>query len=253
MKRINHIAILALVCVTLISCRIIHKDMSGPLVTKEFQVTPFEEIKISGAHEVYFKKSDTIKVYAVAPEKLIDELKIATEGKTLKISTQEAKNVIRIGYMEGTASIYIQAPSLAMVTVSGSGSFECSDSLKSDRFNAHVTGSGEIELNNVACNLATVTVTGSGEIKIKTLSANQSDVTVTGSGEISMDEKAVAKTGITVTGSGDVEMTFDNCGEATANVSGSGDITLKGTLRKLQKSVAGSGEIETDKLIITQQ
>ncbi|MBR7013842.1 MAG: hypothetical protein IKI07_03145, partial [Prevotella sp.] len=87
MNRINNSIILALVCITFSACRIVHKDMSGPLVTKDFQVSSFEKIKLYGPNNVFFKRSDTIKVYAVTTEKMMEELRIFTEGKTLVVTT----------------------------------------------------------------------------------------------------------------------------------------------------------------------
>lgn len=250
MNRINNSIILALVCITFSACRIVHKDMSGPLVTKDFQVSSFEKIKLYGPNNVFFKRSDTIKVYAVTTEKMMEELRIFTEGKTLVVTTEEKKNVIRIGNAGISADIYVQAPSLSMIQITGSGTFECSDSLSSEKFSANVTGSGDIRMGDIVCKSADISITGSGDIRLGTLSANRTSVTISGSGDITMSEKDVQKTDISITGSGDIEMALDNCDEAVATISGSGDITLTGTLNKLKKSVSGSGEITTQGLTI---
>ena len=229
MNRINNSIILALVCITFSACRIVHKDMSGPLVTKDFQVSSFEKIKLYGPNNVFFKRSDTIKVYAVTTEKMMEELRIFTEGNTLIVTTEEKKNVIRIGNAGISADIYVQAPSLSMI---------------------QITGSGDIRMGNIVCKSADISITGSGDIRLGTLSANRASVAISGSGDITMSEKDVQKTDISITGSGDVEMALDNCDEAVATISGSGDITLTGTLNKLKKSVSGSGEITTQGLTI---
>lgn len=65
-----------------------------------------------------------------------------------------------------------------------------------------------------------------------------------------MDSKLakVETTKLTIAGSGDGTLDFDHCGYAHIGISGSGDVTLSGTLQSLDKSVAGSGDIDTDKL-----
>ena len=55
-------------------------------------------------------------------------------------------------------------------------------------------------------------------------------------------------TKLTVAGSGDGTLDFDHCGYAYIGISGSGDVDLSGTLRSLDKSVSGAGDIDTDKL-----
>jgi hypothetical protein len=55
---------------------------------------------------------------------------------------------------------------------------------------------------------------------------------------------------LSVIGSGDIEMGLDDSGEVDVQVKGSGDIELKGTVKKINKRRFGSGDIDTEELIV---
>ena len=50
-----------------------------------------------------------------------------------------------------------------------------------------------------------------------------------------------------IAGSGDVEMARADIGKASCSIAGSGDISIKGSVDRLEKSVAGSGTVSVSR------
>ncbi|MDY5036440.1 MAG: DUF2807 domain-containing protein, partial [Prevotella sp.] len=78
----------------------------------------------------------------------------------------------------------------------------------------------------------------------------ETSLSVAGSGKIEAEEVNVDMTNIQIAGSGDIDVDMNDCGSAIVNIAGSGDVKLKGTVNELNKSVAGSGNINTKDLVI---
>ena len=91
---------------------------------------------------------------------------------------------------------------------------------------------------------------GSGDIYFKDVICDRVNVSVVGSGDVSVNTVKTQQARLEVIGSGDIEMGFDNSGEVDAQVKGSGDIELKGTVRKMNQRRFGSGDIDTEELIV---
>jgi hypothetical protein len=88
-------------------------------------------------------------------------------------------------------------------------------------------------------------VTGSGDAELKKLVAQQSNLQLVGSGDVKVNQQNVSLTRIELKGSGDVKVGCTQCGKVEARLMGSGDITLTGDVRQLNKTVRGSGDVET--------
>lgn len=229
--------IMIVACVSIIvllsSCRIETAKDLGPTKTKNIEVKQFDEIELSSAAKVIFHISDTVSVSIEAPEKLIDSYQIESNGKQLSI--RERKLVMNIVNFsdEYVVTVHVYAPRLSSIYVTGSGEVTCDDTIHAEKFVGWVTGSGDINC--------------------KVVKAEKLSLQVTGSGDIELDEAEAVNSMAQVTGSGDIKVHFNNSDTATATITGSGDITFTGTLSQLSKQVSGSGEIDTDKLTVTQK
>lgn len=268
------VTLLAVLAALLFSSCAIHveKRDAGNETTKSFNVDKFNGISVSGPGHVVFTVADTISVSVKANEGTIDRLEIFTSKDSLLHISLDDK--LTHGFNINVAdknefTVYVSGPSISAISVLGSGSFECKDSLATDNAVIYVAGSGEVDIRSYKAGSMTVNVAGSGDVDIKSatvqndfavavkgsgdinvssVTAATADCSVTGSGDIKTNLKNVTQSRFLITGSGDIDADLANCGTASVQISGSGDVKLSGTLNHLNQTISGSGEIDTRRL-----
>ena len=151
------------------------------------------------------------------------------------------KNNINISTKKGLF-ITVPFPDLDNVSLTGSGDVSTSSQIKSDQFEAELTGSGDMILD-VDSNIIDAKVTGSGDLKI-TGSTTHLEIKVTGSGDFDGDSLNSQNVQAYVSGSGNARVVAKN--SIKARVNGSGDINYSGNPGKSDTKVMGSGDISSN-------
>ena len=248
------IIILAAVAMTVSSCRIETVKDKGDLKSKNVEVKDFRNITVAGGFDVEFTQSDSISVRVEATEELLDMVSIESDGRTLIIKNKEKNENHRAIFVMGGSigesepvKVFITAPSLDELTVSGSASFDIEKSLATEKLKITLTGSGEVEIDGVKCQSADLVLIGSGDIRLRPIEAETLNATIAGSGIMQLHTINIKKIDASITGSGDIFFACKNCDEAVASVTGSGDISFKGQIENVKQTVAGSGGISVDK------
>ena len=175
---------------------------------------------------------------------------IEKNGNCLVVSLKD-NNVFSWGTIKGEEiTVYVTSPDLIGVEVHGSGDFDCKTLLDTDNMEVSLRGSGDVNFSDIICDRIKTSLVGSGDIGIKNVTAQQSSVELVGSGDVSIKQNKVRQTQLELKGSGDIKVTCDHCDVVNCRLVGSGDITLSGTVRKLNRTTRGSGDIHTGGLTI---
>ncbi len=144
------------------------------------------------------------------------------------------------------------------VRIAGSGDVTATGTAGS--LDVDLEGSGDVRLGGLAAKSARVKINGSGDVEIALQDASRVDVTDSGSGDFkaagTTDSLTVAVRGsgnillgdliantadVDIRGSGDVEVAPRDA--LKVDIAGSGDVTLRSEPKKLETSIAGSGDI----------
>ena len=213
------------------------------------QVSGFERIRLQGSPDIKYTQGKTWSVRVKAPQKLIDRVVTRKDGNTLVVSMKSG-SFYSTGLKDNDVTVYVTSPDLIGVEVQGSGDFECKSHLDTDNLMLSLRGSGDIAFYDIICDKINTSVVGSGDVDIKYVDAKQSDIELVGSGDLKITQSKVSQTKIELKGSGDVKVNCKDCGTVDCRLVGSGDITLSGTIRKLNQTSRGSGDIHTDQLKI---
>ena len=229
MKRI----IFSLMTVALLtSCNIhVNKTVSS-YVEESRPLTGFERIAMMGAMDVEYIQADTFSVKVQASN--VDEvMKVETvlDGNELKISMKNGSRFLHFGDTNADdIKVLVTSPDFLGISLMGSGDFLSARPLDTETLTIELRGSGDIRFTDVIC--------------------DQVSVSLIGSGDVSLDRVQTQWGQLDLIGSGDIDVFFDQSGEVNAHVKGSGDIEMKGTVRKMNKLVCGSGDIDTDELMV---
>jgi len=196
--------------------------MSGETIKESRNVGQFSSISLVISADVYLTQGTTQKVEIEGDKNDLEELETIVADGVLKIGTKN-----HFGGNIGNITIYITVSEINGLSVAGSGDIKAKSGLKTDELDLSVSGSGSIDIKDLAVREVSATITGSGNIGIESGQAqSELDVKVTGSGAFSGEGFAAEEADITITGSGSAAIWAVK--ELDTHITGSGNVNYKG-------------------------
>jgi hypothetical protein len=210
---------------------------NGDITTVTVTTSNYDAVEVAGFMDVILESGSEGTITVTTDANVQPYVIVESDGNVLTI---KIKNHISINSSKGI-KITVPFSDLSGVKLSGSGSIKGDDTIKTDAFEASVTGSGDVELK-VAANTLDAKVTGSGDLELSG-SAKDLEVKVTGSGDFEGANLSSDNTQAYVSGSGDIEVNAKN--SIKARITGSGGIKYSGNPAKSDTKVSGSGKIRS--------
>jgi Putative auto-transporter adhesin, head GIN domain len=218
------------------SCNFISGN--GNVRTEKRNTGGFTSVKTSGSIDVEINSGDTYEVSAEDDDNLLPYL-----------VTEVNNGILDIHYKNNTsinndhAKVYVTAPSLDKIGVSGSADITIHDILKNaQEIEINVSGSGNIR-GAVDAPIVSMRVSGSGNIDLKGRTKDL-DCSVNGSGDINCAALRSENATVKVSGSGNAYI-FASV-HLSASSFGSGDIYYGGN-PTTEIHTAGSGSVQAEK------
>jgi len=203
-------------------------------------VDSFESITLSIHANVYVRQGNKTSVHLEGPARLLKEVETIVEGSTLKIRFKD-RWFRRKGSNE-KFKVYLSSPKIKNLKISGSGNILGQTPIKTDYASYTISGSGNIQIDDLQAREIECTISGSGDIRLKGDELSLLDLRITGSGDIDTRELKARNVSISIAGSGNCKVYASD--ELKARVAGSGDIYYYGNPQVNAKS-AGSGKIKS--------
>lgn len=258
---------------------------AGGLVREPREVSEFNSISLIGAFKVVCTLGSKVSVMVESTKGELENLQTEVKNGVLTVSRKKIAGV-RVAYGKDNerTTVYVTVPVLKKVSLVGSGDIVVKGKVKSDdALNVSLSGSGDIEMDDVDVKFAKFSLAGSGDVRIanakglqvdlqlagsgdmdvKSVDADGVKVSLAGSGDVKVGQVKAANVSVSATGSGDMEidrvdcavltvsqtsscdMTINNVRAVNTNVSkiGSGDLRIAGTTNTYSKTSQGSGDI----------
>lgn len=248
-------SVAVLIIATMSACRIEKVyNTDEPAKTYHLNLKDFTSLYNSSSCDIHYIQSDTFKVTLKATQTWYDRNTVSVENGALTIKSDKYKSekgvtVLSVNTYDDQPEMWVSAPSLTDVSLSGSGDFSIDSDYQGKSLSISCAGSSDTRTKNLTLTGDfEYSVGGSGDILTGTVKANTASFAVSGCGVVKSSLASVASTSLSVSGSGDADLKFSACGDADVNVSGSGDLTLSGQLKTLNKHVSGSGDVDTSGL-----
>jgi hypothetical protein len=224
----------------------------APKVVQPRPLKGFDKIEVYGSPSVYYFQSDAFSVNVKGPENKVDNIITTVEDGTLTIRNKGKIGIFNVSFGDmNDLSVHVGSPDLTSVSLSGSGDFVCVSNLDTDHMQISLRGSGDMTFENIICDDCVTELVGSGDITVKRLEAFTSEISLVGSGDMEVKQWNVDETDISLRGSGDISVRFgEGCKKVDCQLHGSGDICLEGKVEQMNKHKTGSGDIDTDRLVI---
>lgn len=166
-------------------------------IAKDFALNNFTGITLTSADDVRVRQGPNYLIRAIGQAAEVEQMSFKIEDGQLVIGRQSNANVLK------DVDVEVVMPSVTKLTVTGSGDLEA-DQLNGESAALTVTGSGDLDVKGGKVRSADLRVTGSGKIDAEKMQAETLDIALTGSGGI--DAFASRTAAITLSGSGDVEV-----------------------------------------------
>ena len=211
---------------------------NGNVTTKTHTTSDYHKVDVVGFMDVILEKGTEGTITVTTDENIHEYVTVESSKGVLKI---KIKNNVNINTKNG---LHITVPftDLDNVSLTGSGEILTKDQIKSDQFEAEITGSGDMTLN-IDVNSIDAKVIGSGDLKING-TATDLEIKVTGSGDFDGGSLISQNVEAYVSGSGDARVVAKS--SIKARVNGSGDIDYSGNPNTSDNKVMGSGDINAN-------
>ena len=195
-------------------------------------------------------------------------LEITLPGRPFRTFEQRGSGNMRLAGLvqpdtklsiEGSGDIQADAK-VERLTVKVAGSGDVTATGSAGALDVDLDGSGDVKLSGLTAKSAHVKIEGSGNVEIAPQDASRVDVvgdgsgdfeaagttnnltvSVEGSGDMKLGRLAAGVVDVGIHGSGNVEVAPRDA--LKVEIDGSGDVTLRNEPKKIQTSIAGSGDI----------
>jgi hypothetical protein len=214
--------------------------LAGQTSVKETRnITGFTEIGFSIAGNLYIKTGNEFSFTIEGDKRYLEEVETVVRNGRLIIRNE---NNFRM-FNNQRANVYITLPELKKLAVSGSGTAQVENSLKTGSLDLNVSGSGKIIMPELFAGKLSCSISGSGNIVMKGAGEiEQGDIVISGSGNYSGNEAVFKTLEVGISGSGNC--TCNVAESIDAKVSGSGNISYSGN-PKINARVSGSGHVRS--------
>ncbi|MBZ4190934.1 head GIN domain-containing protein [Niabella beijingensis] len=223
-----------LVMILTSGCKKVYPD--GPAIRENRNVSRFRKIETTFSAHVEYRKSPDIKVEVLAAENIQQYVIAEVIGDRLILRTPS-----NISLKRGSVTVYVTAPELDGITLTGSGNFTAVDPIDADALTLDLSGSGDITISELGTSSLKARISGNGNITINSGNSGRQEVSVTGSGDYNAQQLETEDAIVKLTGSGDARVWVRRKLDAT--ITGSGDIRYAGT-PEVNASVTGSGSVK---------
>ncbi|MBO4826391.1 MAG: DUF2807 domain-containing protein [Prevotella sp.] len=201
MKKVTMMLLAAVALVGLTGC-VVKTGRKGKVISKQFQLTEFEKINISGNIDVYYSQGERVSVRAEGDERILSSLSLNSDGHTLTISQKPYR--LSWSVFRGGVKLYVSSPDLTGVSMSGNGDFEADGLVDTDELHVQLTGNGDIDFKKVICDKIFLNLTGNGDINVDEVTAGAANIQLTGNGDVEIGGR-VRKFDMKKMGNGDVD------------------------------------------------
>jgi hypothetical protein len=235
MKTIKLAFLALLITTAFTSC---HKiNGKGEVISTSRNIDGYSGIELAVDATVYYTQGANYSLEIEAQENLVGYIETIVKGNDLVIREENGVNFGK----HDPIRIYITAPDINSLAVSGSGIINVNGDWNGNDLSAVISGSGTITVSNLKCDKISSDISGSGNIEINGGLCNYEDFSISGSGTIDMRLVECATTYADISGSGDIYTNVQKL--LDAEISGSGNVYYYGT-PAINTHISGSGNIQ---------
>jgi|SRR6476661_488316 len=203
------------------------------------EVPAFTQLALGNSARVVLRQGSPQRVEIEASAADQQWLETTVKGSRLRIATRNDGNKHAWHKFEGPVVVYVTMPTVAALSVNGSGRLKADTDLKAEQLELAMNGSGEMELPTVQTSRLETSVNGSGDVMLGGSSPSH-EVSINGSGAVRAGKLRSETTSVSIHGSGDAHIYATKA--LKSSLVGSGSVYLAGGAQVSNSSI-GSGKV----------
>ncbi len=228
-EKVQKIFGLLIVSLFLVNCTV--------LAEKENRaVTDFTKISYSLPGSLEIVQADKVSLMLEGDQEDLKKIITKVEGDHLKIYTKGSSSGM------GDVKVYVSIKELNELSVAGSGDAVVKSELKTEKLELDLSGSGNIQCEELICKELEVDIAGSGDIYVGGEAEKEIELNIAGSGDIRAENLKTSEAEVNIAGSGSVKIWVTD--KLETNIVGSGDVYYKGNPLVDAESI-GSGSTKS--------
>lgn len=220
--------------IMLASCDKERLSGSGYVISETRQTSVFTDVDVDGPMHVHLRQGAPAPVQITAEDNLMRVIDTYVSGTTLHVRIKRGVSL----HNTRDIDIYLKSATYNSVFFTGSGSVESLDTIRTDRFEYRLDGSGNARLPIVTDRLETE-INGSGSIQLNG-SAHTFNSNIDGSGDLRGMDFYCEDADISVKGSGGHTLNVSH--SLDVSIRGSGEVRYRGTA-VVRTDISGSGKV----------
>ena len=168
--------------------------------SEERNVPKFNKVSFDLPGKVVITLGDEYNVTLVGEQNYVYNVMTLVDNGTMTIKTE---NLLTDRYVKEEIIVYVTMPTVAGITVNGSGSVYVEEPLVTNKFISRITGSGNIYLQEIYADKGSCHISGSGSMNVASNGIiPKFKVKLTGSGSFNAPSVNVEKLSASISGTG---------------------------------------------------
>jgi len=211
---------------------------SGNVVSEPRSVAPFQAVHLKGGMKLVLRQAPKEALEVRGDDNLLPFVETT-------VSERDGVPTLEIGSKKGTSYasrtrivVTVDVASLKSLAISGAGD-AVADGLKTGEFQVKVSGSGNVQLRQLAADALALKLDGSGSADVSGRTGKLA-VAMAGTGSVAARELQADEVTVSIAGSGDAHVQARRT--LAVSIAGSGDVDYTGE-PTVRTSIAGSGRV----------
>lgn len=227
--------LLATAAVSLLAATGAHAQQKQTRTVGDFQL-----VESSGGIDVYLSQGQTTAVSVDAAAEVLPHIITEVQGSTLAIHWEKGFQPWKVSNHPYQAKVYITAPRIKGVSLSGGADAHGQTSIVADDFRIQASGGSDVTLTLQTKTLR-AEASGGSDLNLSG-KADRQDISVSGGSDYHGFGLQSTTASINANGGSDADAWVE--GEITANASGGSDLRYKGNAKVSNVSSSGSSDVK---------
>lgn len=203
-------------------------------VSQTRDVDDFTGLAFGVAGTLILEQGNTYSVVLEGDEDFLEDIETTVRGDRLLIRHDKW-----FSWGNDKVTAYVTMPEIESLAVSGSGKIIAEGAIKTESLDISVSGSGDVDLTNLAAVSLDCSISGSGSMELVG-EADNAELSISGSGNFKGQDFQLRTLDVSISGSGKCHASVEE--DLEARVSGSGDIYYTGN-PSVDARISGSGKV----------
>jgi len=209
---------------------------TGPMVSRDFDILNFTGINISGGYTVVYRHAQAVSVTVSMQENLFDYLNVGVRNGVLFVDSDRSFRTSS----SNTPRLYVYAPMIDSVTVSGAITTNDWDTINAPSFYINVGGAATATIDMNVEELD-ITVAGAATLYLSG-NATVANLSIAGAGTLNGENLQTRDATISLAGTGNAELAVSD--NLNVSISGVGNVWYIGSPNVTQ-TIAGMGRVRS--------